>query len=114
MLWLWGGNGVGGYWIEKIVNPGALLPGAGLLDRAKKLAARRPVPGRAQSGNRPPRPNPPPARAATPPLAPPAPQPVSPFTRFDRLSDSLAAPDPNFQHRPSLFGSGPSDRKRTA
>src|SRR3989442_13836848 len=69
-------------------------------------------PARAKSGNGPPgpRPNPaPPAPAATPPPAPPALQPVSPFARFDRLSDSLSRAVRNFQDRASLFASGQMD-----
>jgi len=115
LLLLLAGIGAGAYWYVKIRNPAEPLPWAGLVDRAKKLVARRPkppAPGRAQSGNRPPRPRPqpaPPAPAATPPPAPPALQPVSPFARFDRLSDSLSRAVRNFQDRASLFASGQID-----
>ncbi len=117
LLLLLAGIGAGAYWYVKIRNPAEPLPWAGLLDRAKKLvarsstpppAARRP-PRRAESGNtQPPRPTQP-APAATTPPPPPPPQPVSPFARFDRLSDSLSLAVRNFQDRASLFASGQMD-----
>ncbi|HZE93377.1 MAG TPA: hypothetical protein VEZ49_01625 [Gemmatimonadales bacterium] len=126
MLLLLAGVGAGGYWYFALRNPGVPPPWAGLLDKAKQLVSRvtkkSPSPSPAAGPRRPPRTTasappaatspvaaPPPA-ASPQPLPPPQPPPiVSPFARFDRLSDSLTRAVRNFQDRTRLFASGQVD-----
>jgi hypothetical protein len=125
LLLVIGGIGAGGYWYFAVQNKGKPPPWAGLVDRVKQLVSRSTQP----PGNRP---APPPRRTVTPPgatrsaAAPPgsatapapaaaaAPQPaalpaVSPFARYDRLSDSLSRAVRSFQDRASLFDGGRID-----
>ena len=135
MLLLLAGVGAGAYWYVAHRNPRVPPPWAGLLDKAKQLVSRvtqktpaPPAPGprrpsrttasappAATSPIAAPPPTPPPAPPPAPPpqprpAPPPAPQPVvSPFARFDRLSDSLTRAVRNFQDRARLFASGQVD-----
>jgi hypothetical protein len=109
LLLLIAGLGGGVYWYVKIRNPAAPLPwagvlaraksmGAGLIDRGKKMVARKsPSAARARSGAARSPLVQPAAPQALPP--PPPPPPPSPFARFDRLSDSLSRVVRGFQDR---------------
>jgi hypothetical protein len=118
VLLLLGGVGAAGYWYLGIKNP-RVVPG--LLASAKQLVSRvtskKPAPpAPSSSGSRRPpavsaQPAPPPAPVpvAVPQPVPQPVAPVSPFARFDRLSDSLARGIRNFQDRAALFASGRMD-----
>jgi len=111
------GVGAGGYWYFGLKNP-KLLPewlakGKQLVSNLTKKSPSPPpaAPRRTTrtTGGAPPPAAPPPA---PPPVQvpPPPPQPVAtPFTRYDRLSDSLSRAVRNFQDRARLFSNGQMD-----
>lgn len=115
----------GGYWYVYVKNAGKPPPWAGLFDKAKKLVsrvtqppARRPAPPPPAPSRRttaPPAATPPPAEVRLPapaptPVAQPMPPPVaSPFSRFDRLGDSLSRIVRTFNERATLFDGGQMD-----